>query len=113
MKIKSVAARLRSRFLKAFRRLALQPEVLPAKSDYQPTQISKMPHPNIYIQMLPEYRGWIFLEEEACSLKGRWAGVFGDPQLPVDLEIGCGNGFFLIFSSYCAEWFRRVFSSCS
>lgn len=53
-----------------------------------------IPRPNIYVQMLPEYEGWIFLEDQAGSLKGKWRDCFGSPNLPLDLEIGCGNGFF-------------------
>jgi tRNA (guanine-N7-)-methyltransferase len=53
-----------------------------------------IPCPNIYVKMLPEYKGWIFLEDEVPQIKGRWREVFGDPGLPLDLEIGCGNGFF-------------------
>jgi tRNA (guanine-N7-)-methyltransferase len=53
-----------------------------------------IPNPNIYVKMLPEYRGWIYLEEEALELKARWSSIFGEPNLPLDLEIGCGNGFF-------------------
>ena len=53
-----------------------------------------IPNPNIYVAMLPEYKGWIYLEEDAPSIKGSWNGIFGDPKLPLDLEIGCGNGFF-------------------
>jgi tRNA (guanine-N7-)-methyltransferase len=53
-----------------------------------------IPFPNIYVKMLPEYKGWIFLEEEALKMKGRWSEAFGDPRKPLDLEIGCGNGFF-------------------
>src|ERR1700683_3448711 len=53
-----------------------------------------IPFPNIYVKMLPEFKGWIFLEEEALQLKGKWTSVFGKPEQPLDLEIGCGNGFF-------------------
>lgn len=53
-----------------------------------------VPFPNRYIQMLPEYKNWIFLEEEAVGLKGKWTSVFEKPEQPLDLEIGCGNGFF-------------------
>src|SRR5258708_7940906 len=53
-----------------------------------------IPNPNIYVKMLPEYAGWIFPEEEALKFKNRWSEAFVDRSLPVDLEIGCGNGFF-------------------
>src|SRR5271170_2848598 len=53
-----------------------------------------VPFPNRYIQMLPEYKNWIFLEEEAIALKGKWTSIFKKPEQPLDLEIGCGNGFF-------------------
>ncbi|MDZ4677429.1 MAG: tRNA (guanosine(46)-N7)-methyltransferase TrmB [Oligoflexia bacterium] len=53
-----------------------------------------IPNPNIYIKMLPEYKGWIYLEEEALLMKGLWNSAFTDQQKPMDLEIGCGNGFF-------------------
>src|ERR1700683_4495348 len=53
-----------------------------------------IPSPNIYVKMLPEYSGWIFLEEEASNMKGKWAGAFPKVEQPLDLEIGCGNGFF-------------------
>ncbi len=51
-------------------------------------------HPNIYVHMLPEYKDWIYVEEEAVPFKGKWSSLFADPSLPLDLEIGCGNGFF-------------------
>jgi tRNA (guanine-N7-)-methyltransferase len=53
-----------------------------------------IPNPNIYVKMLPEYKGWIFLEEEALTMKGQWSRAFSDPLKALDLEIGCGNGFF-------------------
>jgi tRNA (guanine-N7-)-methyltransferase len=78
--------------------------VLPTRENYKAGLVAPLgrswgmtkniPFPNLYVKMLPEYKNWIFLEEEAVGLKGKWASVFGDPSLPVDLEIGCGNGFF-------------------
>ena len=53
-----------------------------------------IPSPNIYIKMLDDYKDWIFLEEEAQNLRGKWLNIFADRSLPLDLEIGCGNGFF-------------------
>jgi tRNA (guanine-N7-)-methyltransferase len=53
-----------------------------------------IPCPNIYVKMLPEYEGWIYLEEKALEMKGLWAKTFPNPERPLDLEIGCGNGFF-------------------
>ena len=53
-----------------------------------------IPSPNIYVKMLPEYQDWIFLDEDARKLKGLWKDVFPQSQQPLDLEIGCGNGFF-------------------
>ncbi len=54
----------------------------------------QIPNPNIYVKMLPEYKNWIYLEEEAPLHKGKWVDVFNETRLPLDLEIGCGNGFF-------------------
>jgi len=78
--------------------------ILPTRENYVSGKIvpvgkswgltKNVPFPNLYIKMLPEYKNWIFLEEEAVALKGRWASVFDKPHHPVDLEIGCGNGFF-------------------
>jgi tRNA (guanine-N7-)-methyltransferase len=58
------------------------------------SQTKNIPFPNIYVRMLPEYKNWIFLEDEAVGKKGAWRDVFADPSGPLDLEIGCGNGFF-------------------
>lgn len=51
-------------------------------------------HPNIYVHMLDEYAGWIYTEKECLAQKGSWKSVFAEPSLPLDLEIGCGNGYF-------------------
>jgi len=58
------------------------------------SQTNKIPSPNIYVQMLPEYKGWVYVDQEAVDLKGHWSEQFVNPVLPLDLEIGCGNGFF-------------------
>jgi tRNA (guanine-N7-)-methyltransferase len=78
--------------------------VLPTRENYKSGLVAPMgrswgltkniPFPNLYVKMLPEYKNWIYLEEEAVGLKGKWASVFEDPKKPLDLEIGCGNGFF-------------------
>jgi tRNA (guanine-N7-)-methyltransferase len=78
--------------------------VLPTRENYKTGKITpvgkswgltkNVPFPNLYIKMLPEYKSWIFLEEEAVALKGNWASVFEKTEQPLDLEIGCGNGFF-------------------
>lgn len=58
------------------------------------TEEVKEPY-NIYKEMmLTTYQDWIFSEGQALELKGKWASQFSQPQLPLDLEIGCGNGFF-------------------
>ncbi|MCC6276805.1 MAG: tRNA (guanosine(46)-N7)-methyltransferase TrmB [Oligoflexia bacterium] len=58
-----------------------------------------IPFPNIYVQMLPEYKGWIFVDEEAASQRGEWRQIFSNPSLPLDLEIGCGNGTFFDYQA--------------
>jgi tRNA (guanine-N7-)-methyltransferase len=53
-----------------------------------------IPTPNIYVKMLPDFKDWIYLEDEALKFKGIWLSKFRNPELPLDLEIGCGNGNF-------------------
>jgi tRNA (guanine-N7-)-methyltransferase len=89
--------------------------ILPTKENYKSGLIApvgkswgltkNIPFPNRYVQMLPEYKNWIFLEEEAVGLKGKWASVFEDSLKPLDLEIGCGNGFF--FAQQVASFAER------
>lgn len=55
---------------------------------------SKGDHPNIYVNMLGDYKNWIYVEEEALKLKGNWKSIFENKEAPLDLEIGCGNGTF-------------------
>jgi len=52
------------------------------------------PSINPYKELMLEYAGWVFGEQQAIGLKGQWNSVFGNPRQPLDLEIGCGNGFF-------------------
>ncbi len=49
---------------------------------------------NPYREKMQEFAGWVFGEREAVTFKGNWNSQFGNPSLPLDLEIGCGNGFF-------------------
>ncbi len=58
------------------------------------SRTSAIPNPNIYVKMLPEYKGLIYAEDEAALLKSNWKSIFKNPERPLDLEIGCGNGFF-------------------
>ncbi|MBK9294246.1 MAG: tRNA (guanosine(46)-N7)-methyltransferase TrmB [Oligoflexia bacterium] len=59
------------------------------KNKYNPEE-----HPNIYVGMLKDFKNQIFVEEQALKLKGKWGEVFENKSLPIDLEIGCGNGTF-------------------
>ncbi len=78
--------------------------ILPTRENYKAGTIEpvgrawgltkNVPFPNLYIKMLPDFKNWIYLEEEAINLKGKWNNVFEKPEQPLDLEIGCGNGFF-------------------
>jgi len=78
--------------------------ILPTRENYRSGVVSpigrawgltkNVPFPNLYIKMLPEFKNWIYLEEEAVELKGQWKNIFEKPEQPLDLEIGCGNGFF-------------------
>ncbi len=54
--------------------------------------------PNSYIQALHgEYADWAYAETKAVTMKGRWrelAFSSAPESMPLDLEIGTGNGFF-------------------
>lgn len=52
------------------------------------------PHPNPYVGMMEEYKGFAFSPLEAKSNRGKWKSLFKNSNAPLDLEIGCGNGFF-------------------
>lgn len=52
------------------------------------------PNVNIYVDQIGAYKNWIYLEGEALKTKGHWSSIFENRNLPLDLEIGCGNGTF-------------------
>ena len=59
------------------------------------SRTSTIPRPNAYILALQgEFSPWSYDEERAPTLRGRWrADSFGvEEEIPVDLEIGTGNG---------------------
>ncbi|RME17701.1 MAG: tRNA (guanosine(46)-N7)-methyltransferase TrmB [Bdellovibrio sp.] len=69
-------------------------------------QISRskdLPHPNHYVKAILDPTGelysWAFHEERAPLFKGKWKQeVFQVPkEVPLDLEIGTGNGFFFAY----------------
>jgi len=49
------------------------------------------PHLKLHYEMVPP----VVVAEEAPGFKGRWGAAFPDPELPIHLEIGPGNGFYL------------------
>ena len=56
-------------------------------------------NPTYYIQALHgEYAPWAYAEQKAVGMKGRWReqafDISGGGEMPLDLEIGTGNGFF-------------------
>ncbi len=56
-----------------------------------------LPNPTEYVQLLDgELRDWAFNEERAPEFKDRWrTDVYKVPNdVPLDLEIGTGNGYF-------------------
>lgn len=60
------------------------------------SKTKNIPNPNEYVKALyGECKDWTFDEEKTPTLKGLWrSDVFKvEPNHPVDLEIGTGNGF--------------------
>ncbi len=54
-----------------------------------------LPKPNQYTLALDgEFRDFAFNEERAPQNKGKWKSIFAEPNLPLDLEIGTGTGYF-------------------
>ena len=49
------------------------------------------PHMRLHYELVPP----VVVAEEAPKFKGRWREAFPDPSLPIHLEIGPGNGFYL------------------
>lgn len=49
------------------------------------------PHMKLHYELVPP----VVVAEEAPTFKGRWGAAFPDPSLPLHLEIGPGNGFYL------------------
>jgi tRNA (guanine-N7-)-methyltransferase len=49
------------------------------------------PHLKLHYEMVPP----VVVAEEAPGFKGRWGEAFPNPELPLHLEIGPGNGFYL------------------
>ena len=64
---------------------------------------STLPRPNLYAQALEnEFRSKAFSEERAPDNKGKWRRLFNvSDSVPLDLEIGTGNGLF--FSHHAAQ----------
>jgi tRNA (guanine-N7-)-methyltransferase len=64
-------------------------------SRVQISRTRNVPNPNMYVNMLAgEYAPWAYDEEKAPLFRGNWRqGAFGlDETVPLDLEIGTGNG---------------------
>lgn len=54
-----------------------------------------LPKQNQYTLALDgEFRNHAFNEERSPLNKGSWKSLFGNPDLPMDLEIGTGTGYF-------------------
>lgn len=49
------------------------------------------PHMKLHYEMVPP----VVVAEEAPKFRGRWGEAFPNPDLPLHLEIGPGNGFYL------------------
>lgn len=49
------------------------------------------PHMRLHYELVPP----VVVAEEAPKFKGRWREAFPDSSLPIHLEIGPGNGFYL------------------
>src|SRR3954468_15125842 len=67
-----------------------------------------IPKPNEYVlALLGEYSPWSYDEERAPTFRGQWrANAFGVLEnMPVDLEIGTGNG--LHFAHHAARYPER------
>ena len=82
------------------------------RKDFARHQLSltrNIPYPNPYIAlMMGEFAQWTRTEETAPGHKGSWRSqVFGVPaSVPLDLEIGTGNGFH--FGHHCLTHPDRV-----
>ncbi len=69
---------------------------------------SEIKNPTYYVQALHgEYSQWAYAEQKAANMKGHWReSAFGDTaEIPIDLEIGTGNGFF--FAHRAAQFRNR------
>ena len=49
------------------------------------------PHMRLHYELVPP----VVVAEEAPLFRGRWREAFPNPELPIHLEIGPGNGFYL------------------
>ena len=61
------------------------------------TPAHSIPNPHKYIEMMgTTYRDWVYDAPEACSFKSFWRekAFLATRNIPLDLEIGVGNGFF-------------------
>ena len=66
------------------------------KRKYKIFRTTALPFPNEYVKaLMGELNGWSYSEEQALDFKGKWhEEVFSAKNdMPLDLEIGTGNGF--------------------